>query len=103
MGFASHTGSVDGAQEREPADGYLLLKWGSIKGWDGLSEKSRELLQRWSDMGVSLSAMAQKDTPEQKEVLCELIRQFEGEISNDWDGETYSKERAIDYIKNYGA
>lgn len=81
---------------------YLLLKWGTVKGWNDLDEKSVAILQRWADLGRSLSAMGQNDTPEQKEILIELIEQFEGTIQNDWDGKTYTKEQAIKYIKEYG-
>ena len=87
------------------SEDYLLLKWGSLKGWNlkaAENAEAFELLKKWGDLGVSISAMSQRDTPEQKEILCELIRKFHGEITNDWDGETYSKERAIDYIMNYG-
>lgn len=76
----------------------LLLKWGTIKGWNLTSEKSKELLQKYLDIGASMSCMTQKDTPEQKEILCELIRQHDGTIINDWDNEEYTKERAIKYI-----
>jgi hypothetical protein len=81
----------------------LLLKWGSLKGWHLENPETFDLLKKWGDLGVSMSAMAQNDTPEQKEILCELIRKHTGTITNDWDGEDYSKERAIDYIMNYGA
>ena len=80
----------------------LLLKWGTLKGWDNLSEESQRIVQKYFDIGACASVMLQEDTPEQKEILCELIRQLDGEIQNDWDGEMYTKEKAIDYIKNYG-
>ena len=82
---------------------YLLLKWGTVKGWNGLNEQSLAILQRWSVLEYNLSAMAQHDTPEQKEILYEFIRQFDGEISNDWSGEQLTKEQAIEYIRDYGA
>lgn len=107
MSHEFHDTNTASAQVREAlrpdaSDSWLLLKWGSIKGWGGLGVASMEFLQRWIALGVSMSAMAQHDTPEQKDILCDLIRQFQGQISNDWDGETYSKERAVDYIMNYG-
>lgn len=81
---------------------YILLKWGTLKGWKLTSEKSHEILRKYTDIGYSLSSMTQKDTPEQKQILCDLIREHDGTITNDWDGDQYTKEQAIDYITNYG-
>lgn len=81
---------------------YIELKWGTLKGWRLDREASRAILQKYLDLGTSMSCMMQKDTPEQKEILCELIRQHDGEIYNDWDGKKYTKEQAIDYLTNYG-
>ena len=84
------------------SDNYLLLKWGSIKGWN-IPEDSEcfELLKKWHGLGVRVSAMCQEDTPEQKTILCELIDKFDGTIRNDWDGEIYTKEQAKKYIMEY--
>ena len=79
----------------------LTLKWGTIKGWDGLSDESVAILQRYADLGMSLGAMQQKDTPEQKEILCELIDAIDGEIWNDWDGKTMTKDEAKTYVMEY--
>ena len=84
---------------------YILLKWGTVKGWSFSSDKSKkslEILQRYHDLGSSISRMMQHDTDEQKEILYELIRQHVGTIYNDWSGERYTIEQAIEYIKNYG-
>ena len=81
----------------------LQFKWGTLKGWDLKSDKSRELLRRYMNLGFSLSAMAQRDTPEQKKVLCDLIDAIDGEIENDWSDEVISKEEAKQYIMTYGA
>lgn len=84
------------------SEDYLLLKWGSLKGWNLESnEEARKLLKKWGEGGVEMSAMAQNDTPEQKAILCDLIRIHTGLIVNDWDGNEYTKEQAIDYIMNY--
>ena len=80
----------------------LLLKWGTLKGWNLKNEKSRQILQRYLDLGSSLSCMAQKDTDEQKQILCELIREHTGTITSDWSGESFTKDEAIYYIMNYG-
>ena len=81
---------------------YILLKWGSLKGWHLTNARSFELVKKYFELGVSMSAMLQEDTPEQKALLRELILNHTGTITNDWDGEEYTKERALDYLDNYG-
>jgi hypothetical protein len=81
---------------------YLLLKWGTLKGWELKSEKSFAALRKYVDGGVSISAMAQHDTDEQKAALCELIDAVDGEIINDWSGEHMTKYEAKVYIMEYG-
>ena len=80
---------------------YILLKWGSLKAWNITTDKGREILRKWADSCTSISAMAHHDTPEQKALLCDLIRQHEGPISNDWSGESFTKDEAIRYITEY--
>jgi hypothetical protein len=79
----------------------LTLKWGTVKGWSLESEEARAALQKWADGGVSMSVMAQHDTPEQKEALCAAIDHMD-EIWNDWDGVKMTKEEAKNYVMNYG-
>jgi hypothetical protein len=79
----------------------LLLKWGTIKGWDELTDKSMEILKRFFAEGVPMSAMADHPDSGRKSVLCELIDQLEGEIKNDWSGEVMTKEDAKKYVQNY--
>jgi hypothetical protein len=80
----------------------LLLKWGTIKGWHFNSEKAKELFKEYCDIGSTWSAMMQKNTPRQKEIILELIDVCDV-IENDWDGITYeNKQDAKDYILNYG-
>ena len=81
----------------------LLLKWGTLKGWNFTTEKSRAAAQKYADMGMAMGAMQQRDTPEQKEALCELIDAIDGEIVNDWSGERYTKEQAKAYVREYGS
>jgi len=86
-------------------DDYLLLKWGSLKGWCLESDANAPALAKlheYEELGCSMSAMAQRDSPEQKQLLCEAIDLFRGPISNDWDGNSYTKEQAKHYIMNYG-
>lgn len=81
---------------------HLSLKWGTLKSWDIHSETGRALLKRYHEIGSSLSGMAQRDTPEQKEIICQLIDGCAGDIYLDWDGEYISKEKAKEYVRGYG-
>lgn len=80
----------------------LSLKWGTLKSWHFDSEKGQALLKEYCEIGSSYSAMMQSDTPRQKEIICELIDECDGEtIYLDWDGKDVSKQEAKDYIMNY--
>ena len=81
---------------------YLTLKWGTIKGWKFSSDKGKELIEKYVDMGASYSAMAQRDTPEQKDIICEMIDEVQGDIYLDWEDKYVSKEEAKNYIRTYG-
>lgn len=81
---------------------YLMLKWGTLKGWDcDGNEKMLEALQRWDGEGSSLSTMTQHDTDTQKEAICDAIDACNGEITNDWSGEKMTKEDAKAYVRDY--
>lgn len=80
----------------------LLLKWGTLRGWGLETEKSKAAAQKYADFGMCVSAVAQHDTPEQKQALCELIDVIEGEIVNDWSGEVMTKDEAKKYVMEYG-
>jgi hypothetical protein len=81
----------------------LLLKWGTIKGWDDFTEKSQEIVGRYFADGMCMSAAADKPDATRKVILCELIDQLDGEIQNDWSGEIMSKEAAKKYVMEYRA
>lgn len=81
----------------------LTLKWGTVKGWDNLSEASQEILRRYFADGEPLSAMSDRPNPDRVAILCELIEQLNGEIWNDWDGVIMSKEDAKKYVQNYAS
>lgn len=83
-------------------DEYLLLKWGTIKGYRIKSERGREILKEYLELGASMSCMAQEDSPKQKQLICELISVVDGPITSDWTGEDLTKEEAIEYITTYG-
>jgi hypothetical protein len=80
---------------------YITLKWGTLKAWHLHSEKGRELLKQYHEIGSSYSAMAQRDTPEQKELICQMIDECNGEIWLDWDGTQATKEDAKKYVREY--
>jgi hypothetical protein len=83
---------------------HLTLKWGTLKSWDFEdSEQGSKLLKEYNEIGSSYSAIAQRDTPRQKEIICEMIDLCEGDtIYLDWDGVDVSKEKAKEYVMNYG-
>ncbi len=83
-------------------DDAIVLKWGTLKGWKLDKPESRALLQRYADLGMAGGALQQRDTAEQKALLCELLRQHDGTILNDWSGELYSRDQAIAYLETYG-
>ena len=80
---------------------YLLLKWGTLKGWKLETDKSRDAAQKYADMGMSLCAMQQHDGPEQKLALCDLIDAIDGKITNDWSGDVMTKDEAKKYVMEY--
>lgn len=81
---------------------YISLKWGTWKEWIAVSDQAIKLKERYFEIGSSFSAMAQRDTPEQKDILCKMVDLVDGDILLEWDGESVPKEKAKDYILNYG-
>lgn len=81
----------------------ITLKWGTLKAWEIKTPAAVELLKRYHELGMSMSAMAQHDSPEQQQILCDLIDASDVELVYlDWDGKEVSKQEAKDYIRNYG-
>lgn len=81
---------------------YLTLKWGTLKRWNFHSEKAIKLLEEYSHIGSCISAIMQKDTTRQKEIICELIDEGDfDEVYLDWDDKYISKEEAKEYVLNY--
>lgn len=83
---------------------HLSLKWGTLKAWDFAgNDKCIELLKRYDELGSCASAMMQDDTPEQKELICQMIDAVDAEtIYLDWDGIDVSKDEAKKYVRDYG-
>ena len=80
----------------------IRLKWGTLKGWDLQSPAALELLQRYINFGVCASCMTQHDTPEQKELLVQLIELPQMEIYLDWEGKYVDATEAAKYVREYG-
>lgn len=80
----------------------LLLKWGTIKGWDDFTEKSQEIIGRFYEDGMIMSCAADKPDDKRKVILCELIDQLDGTIQNDWSGKMMTKDEAKKYVMEYG-
>lgn len=81
----------------------LTLKWGSLVAWnlEG-NEKAIAALKRYTEGGMSASAMAQRDTPEQKQAICDIIDALDCDtVRLDWDGKDVSKEEAKKYVMEY--
>jgi hypothetical protein len=82
----------------------LYLKWGSVKGWGNLSDVGAAALQKWADLGSSMSAMTQPKTDEHRAALCNAIDVISGNgglIWNDWHGEEMTAEAAKKYVMEY--
>jgi len=85
------------------SDEHLLLKWGTLKGWNlGDNEAAIAAFNRYANEPTSLSAMGQRDTPSQKRALCDLIDAINGPITTDWSGDKLTKEQAKEYVMGYG-
>ena len=80
----------------------LTLKWGTIKGWSGLTDRSVKIMERFFADGVSMSCAMDHPDEERKKILCELIDQLDGTIYLDWDGKHPTKEEAKKYVMEYG-
>lgn len=86
----------------ETENRHITLKWGTLKSWDLAGEKCAEILKKFFDSGVSCSAALQRNTPEQRELICQLIDESGlDEIYLDWDGKYVSKDEAKKYVMEY--
>lgn len=85
----------------------LWLKWGTLKGWEGAAKGTpfRDALDRYlHEQPTAFSAMQQRDTPEQKQAICDAIDAViaaGGVVKNDWSGETMTAEQAKKYVMDY--
>jgi hypothetical protein len=81
---------------------YVTLKWGTLKSWNIQNPETWSIMEKYFELGQSMSAMMQRDTDEQKELLCQVIDKIGEPVYLDWDGEYVSTEEAKEYIRNYG-
>jgi len=82
----------------QTGDDYILFKWGSLKGFRLNSEKGKALSNEYSLLGRSISAMCQKDTERQKELINFMIDECDGVLQSDWSGEHFTKKQAKEYL-----
>lgn len=81
---------------------YITLKWGTLKAWHLSNPALEPLIEEYNKEGHSLSAMLQRDTPRQKEIICEMIEIIGKPVYNDWSGEEMSADEAKLYVMEYG-
>ena len=82
----------------------LLLKWGTLKGWNIQSDAAKAAAKKYGESGPQSPSgvMTQHDTAAQKQALCELIDAIDSDdIRNDWSGEAMTKEEAKEYVLGY--
>lgn len=71
--------------------------------WQFDSETAKTLLNEYHEIGSEISAIEQHDTPRQKEIICELVDECDGDtIYLEWNGKDVSKEDAKKYVMEYG-
>ena len=82
----------------------LLLKWGTVKGWDfeDTDSDAFQSLMKYVE-NLPLSCAMDKPDEERKKLLCDVIDKMDGEIQNDWSGEILTKEQAKDYVMGYSS
>jgi hypothetical protein len=81
---------------------HLLLKWGTLKGWDvGENVTALAAVERYHEGPTSWGAMQQRDSATQKQAICDLIDAIDGPITNDWSGEKMTKDEAKAYVMEY--
>lgn len=81
-------------------DDYILLKWGTLKGWELHSEKGIKLSDEYIALGRSMGAMSQEDNSRQKQIILEMIDECNGSIQSDWSGEFFTKQGAKEYLES---
>ena len=87
--------------EKEIKKEYLTLKWRTLKAWN-FGEWAKPLFDEYDKIGSKMSAIMQRDTQRQKEIICELIDKGSfKKVFLDWDGKYVSKKEAKKYVMEY--
>lgn len=81
---------------------HIELKWGTLKAYNLESPVFEPLIDEYNEIGSSMSAMMQHDTPRQKEIICEMIDIIGKPVYLHWDGVEVSPEDAKKYVREYG-
>lgn len=82
---------------------HLLLKFGTLKSVALKGAEGKRLFEEYSKLGTSSSGVVnQKDSPEQKDLMCRMIDECDGTIRSDWDGNNLTKLEAKKYLMEYG-
>lgn len=81
----------------------LSLKWGTLKSWElAPGGAALEALRRYHEHPVMMSALMQRDTPEQKHAICEIIDALDADtVYLEWDDKHVSKAEAKAYVLEY--
>lgn len=79
----------------------LTLKWGTVKGWDFKDDEETWLILKKFLQNSPMSAMCDHPDDERKNLLCQVIDKMDGEIYNDWEGGTMTKDEAKKYVLEY--
>ena len=82
---------------------HLSLKWGSLKSWEfNEGSPAHNLIERYFAEPVSASAMLQRNTENQKQIILEIIDAVNTDkIYLEWDGKYVGKDEAKEYVLNY--
>ena len=82
----------------------ISLKWGTLKAWDVDDDNAGaiDLIKRYHAEGVCYSVACQHDSPEQKQILIDLISLPDMKVYLSWDGKFVSQEEGVKYIREYG-
>lgn len=83
----------------------LVLKFGSLKGYEIVSDDVWQALQQYiSCPPTSRTILESRDTAKQKKLLCrviDLIEQNGGQIKLSWDDKIVSAAEAKKYVMEY--
>jgi len=81
----------------------ITLKWGNLKGWSGFTKEHPAYRAGEKFLATAGSSAMEWLNDEQKALLCDLIDKVDGTITNDWTGETMSRDEAKAYVRDYAA